>query len=72
MTTAPVRDSFVILCDTPDALREALDHVIRQVRPSPMPQFRLSFDLPRKHTAVMREFFEKGKSAPPTQKGSAK
>lgn len=59
MTTTPIRDHFVVLCDTPAELQAALQHVIKEVRPSPMPQFRLSFDLPRKNTEAMRAFFEK-------------
>lgn len=56
-----VKDHFVILCDSIPDLQDAIQHIVREVRPSPMPEFRLSFDLPRKHTEAMRAFFEKGK-----------
>ena len=56
-----VKDHFVILCDSIPDLHNAIQHIIKEVRPSPVPQFRLSFDLPRKNTEAMRKFFEKGK-----------
>lgn len=59
-----IKDHFVILCDSIPDLHNAIQHIVREVRPSPMPQFRLSFDLPRKHTEAMRAFFSKKKTSP--------